>query len=273
MADQQPGWRAYLALVALAFATALLTTLPATAQSFPALTGRVVDAANILPPAVETELGGKLAALEVQSQRQLVVATIPDLQGYPIEDYGYRLGRHWGIGDKGRDDGAVLLVAPNAREVRIEVGYGLEPVLTDALSSQIINQSILPRFKTGDYPGGITAGADAIIAQLRLPQEEARTIAAAATRNATAPAGGEQIASWIFWGFAALFFVLPAIMSTLRGGRRLRGRNGAGPVVIWGPGVGSSSGWSGGSSGGSFGGGGFSGGGGGFGGGGSSGSW
>ena len=113
------------------------------------------------------------AALEQASSRQLVVATVPDLQGYPIEDYGYRLGRAWGLGQEEANNGAILLVAPNERRVRIEVGYGLEPILTDALSHGIIEDRILPRFRDNDYPGGIAAGADAIIEQLQAPPEEA----------------------------------------------------------------------------------------------------
>ena len=101
---------------------------PALAQTFPKLTGRVVDEAHLLSPQQVQELDGKLAALETQSQRQLVVVTLPDLQGYEIEDYGYQLGRAWGIGDKARNDGALLIVAPNERKVRIEVGYGLEGI-------------------------------------------------------------------------------------------------------------------------------------------------
>ena len=109
----------------LFFLLLLLVASPAAAQTFPQLTGRVVDGANLLSPADEAELTGKLAALEQASSRQLVVATVPDLQGYPIEDYGYQLGRHWGIGQKGANNGTILLVAPTERRVRIEVGYGL----------------------------------------------------------------------------------------------------------------------------------------------------
>jgi len=122
------GWLALLL-------AAWLNPVAAMAQEFPALTGRVVDAANIIPPDFETQLDAKLAGLESQSQRQLVIATLPSLQGYEISDYGYQLGRHWGIGDKERNDGALLIVASNERKVRIEVGYGVEPVLTDGLST------------------------------------------------------------------------------------------------------------------------------------------
>src|SRR3546814_226030 len=151
----------------LACLLALLLAMPAAAQEFPKLTGRVVDAANLLSPAAEAEIDAKLANLEATTTRQLVVATIPDLQGYDISDYGYRLGRAWGIGQKQEDNGALLIVAPNERKVRVEVGYGLEPVLTDGMSFLIINNDIVPRFKGGDMAGGIEAGVDAIAKQLR----------------------------------------------------------------------------------------------------------
>ncbi|HEY0959107.1 MAG TPA: TPM domain-containing protein [Novosphingobium sp.] len=246
---------------------ALVPSCAALAQQglqFPKLTGRVVDAANIIPPDAEARLDQKLAALETQSRRQLVIATIPDLQGYDIADYGYQLGRAWGIGDKGRNDGALLVVAPKERKLRIEVGYGLEGVLTDGLSSIIINQTIVPKFKAGDMAGGIEAGADAIITQLTLPADEARRIAAEAGSTANTgngPNGGFPVIFFIL--FILFFFVLPMIRRA-RGGQRYRA-GGLPPVVIWPGGFGGG--------GGGFGGGGFSGGGGSFGGGGSSGSW
>lgn len=284
--------RTILALLLVAFA------LPVAAQTFPKLTGRVVDDAHLLSPEQVQQLTQLSAAVEQASTRQLVIATIPDLQGYPIEDYGYRLGRAWGLGQKVANNGVILLVAPNARKVRIEVGYGLEPIVTDALSSVIINQTILPRFRDGDMAGGIVAGANAIAEQLKLPLEaaEQRAKAAGAKR---ANAGGEQRGGLIagFWIMVVLFFIVPLIFRRA-GGRRFRdddddddrGSGGGGggggrrrrglapPVVIWGPGFGSGGGWGGGSSGGGFGGfggggGGFSGGGGSFGGGGASGSW
>ncbi len=235
------------------------------AQDFPKLAGRVTDAAAILPPDVEARLEQKLAALEQQSQRQLVVATIPDLQGYDIADYGYRLGRSWGIGDAQRNDGALLIVAPKDRKVRIEVGYGLEPVLTDGLSFLIINTKIVPHFKQGDMPGGIEAGTDAIITQLTLPPEEAQKIAQQA--QAQHSENGGNIAPLIFFGFFVFFFfVLPILRSVGGGGkRRYRGRSSS--PIIWMPG-----GFGGGGGSGGFGGG-FSGGGGSFGGGGASGGW
>ena len=253
----------------------------AQAQQFPKLTGRVVDQANLLSPADEAALTQKLEGLEQASSRQLVVATVPDLQGYPIEDYGYKLGRAWGIGQNEANNGTILLVAPTERKVRIEVGYGLEPILTDALSSLIVQNQILPRFKAGDYPGGINAGADAIIEQLQAPPEQAEQRALEASQAQRArqsgrgSGGGGSIFPLLFWGFIFLFVILPMFRRGGRG-RRYRRRGGF-PIVIWGPGMGGGGGW--GSGGGGWGGGGgggfggFSGGGGSFGGGGASGGW
>jgi uncharacterized protein len=148
-------------------ALAALIALPAlAAPTFPALTGRVVDEAGVLSPAAKTQITGWLAQFEAATKRQVVVATVKSLQGLPIEDYGYQLGRFWGIGEKGKNTGAILLVAPTEHKVRIEVGYGLEGELTDAVSSTIINQDILPQFRQGDYPAGIAAGTEAILRTL-----------------------------------------------------------------------------------------------------------
>ncbi len=251
---------------------ALLAGIPASAQTFPKLTGRVVDQANLLDAGEEAALTAKLAALEAQSQRQLVVATISDLEGYDDSDYGYRLGRAWGIGDKERNDGLLLLVAPNDRKVRIEVGYGLEGIMTDALSHRIIQDKILPAFKANNYPGGINAGVDSIITQLQLPPEEASKIAAAAGQQRRGQSNDGSIGGLIPLIFIFFFFVLPVIMSVARGGKKHRRSGYGGPVIIWGGGGdwgGGGSSWGGG--GGGFGG--FSGGGGSFGGGGASGGW
>ena len=249
----------------------LLVLLPgmAGAQQFPQLTGRVVDAANILSDADEVSLNAKLTRLEQQSKRQLVVVTIADLQGYDIADYGFRLGDHWGIGDKERDDGALLIVAPNERKVRIEVGYGLEGIMPDVVAGRIIRDTIAPHFKQGDYPGGISAGTDAIVKILLLPPEEARKLAEQAKQDEENGTQNGQVLVAIFLIF--MFIILPMILLRKMGRAY---RNGIAPVILWGPTMGGgSSRW--GSSGGgwSSGGGGFSGGGGGFGGGGASGGW
>jgi uncharacterized protein len=265
---------------------ALLAT-PAVAQSFPPLTGRVVDNANLLSPDQEAALTAKLEALERSTTHQLVVATIPDLQGHPIEDYGYRLGRHWKIGQQGENNGVILLVAPNERKMRIEVGYGLEPYLTDALSSVIVREQIRPRFKANDYPGGINAGVDAIIAQLQLPQDQAQArqdtiLAEQRAQPKERSSGGGFPVGLISWVLVAGFVLL----AMRRGGRR-RGRFGAKrykrhdddwPVWLWVAGDIAGRAAAGaifdGDGGGDWGGGGgFSGGGGSFGGGGASGDW
>lgn len=255
----------------------LLIALPAHAQTFPAPNGtHVIDAANVIPDDQEKVIDAKLKALEDSTQRQFVVATIADMQGYDLATYGYQLGRYWKIGQKDTNEGLILFLAPNnppgQRGPRIEVGYGLEPVMTDALSSIIINTQMMPLLRNGDIPGAINAGVDAIIPQLTLPPEEASKRAQQATQ-----ARGEQvdIGAVIFWLFFFFFFLLPLIRGIF--GKRGR-RHGSGPVILWGPGD-----WGGGSSGGSSwssgggsdwgGGGGFSGGGGSFGGGGASGSW
>jgi uncharacterized protein len=241
------------------------------APSFPQLVGEpVVDTANLLDPAQETALNAKLKALEQSTGHQVAVATIPDLGGYDIADYGYQLGRAWGIGKQGTNDGVVLIVAPNERRTRIEVGYGLEPVLTDAYSSVIINSAMIPKFKVGDYPGGIDVGVDEIAKQIQLPPEEAAKRAAAAVQPRSDGRSGIP-GSIIFWLVIFFFFILPMLRGL--GGRRHRG-SGLGQVILWSAlNAAANSRDSGGSSWGGGGGGGFSGGGGSFGGGGASGGW
>ncbi len=261
---------------------ALLASLgsAAHAQTFPALTGRVVDQANLLDPAQEAALTAKLQALQEQTNRQVVVATLGSLEGYDIADYGYQLGRKWALGQDGKgesekDNGTILIVAPKERKMRIEVGYGLEPVLTDGFSSSVIRNDITPRFKAGDFSGGINAGVDKIITQLRLPPEEAAKVAAEMSKSQRQSGGEMNISTILFWLFIFFFLILPVLRSMFGGGRRHRGRDsGIGPVIIWGGsdwgGGGGGSSWGGGGFGG---GGGFSGGGGSFGGGGASGGW
>jgi len=162
----------------------LISALPAmAAPNFPALTGRVVDDAHILSEQTRGDLDQKLAALEAKTSRQLVVVTLPSLQGYAISDYGYQLGRAWGIGQAKLNNGVLFIIAPNERKVRIEVGYGLEPILTDALSELIIQQAVLPQFRAGDFNGGVEAGATALIQQLSLDPSQAEAKAAAARQQ------------------------------------------------------------------------------------------
>jgi uncharacterized protein len=261
-------------LIVIACLFALISGQQAYAQSFPALSGRVVDEANLLDAAQEEALTAKLQNLEQTTSRQFVVVTLNDLKGYDIADYGYRLGRHWAIGQKEIDNGLLLIVAPNQRKVRFEVGYGLEPVMTDAMSHYIIQESIIPKFKEKDFAGGIDAGVDRAIAQINMPPEQAEKAAIEAakkqrSRNKSEP----DIGTIIFWIFIFFFFIMPMVRGLFgKRGRRYAKDGYDGPIIIWGGGSdwGGSSGSSGWDSG-SFGG--FSGGGGGFGGGGASGDW
>jgi uncharacterized protein len=249
--------------------------------SFPPLTGRVVDEANILDSAARSALTQLSSDLETKSTDQLVIVTLSSLRGTSIEDYGYQLGRAWQIGQKDKNNGVLLIVAPNERKVRIEVGYGLEGTLTDALTSFIIQNAILPRFKAGDFPGGIKRGADDIVSVLT-GDEEYKQRATQAARYQIRP--GELIIMMVFVLIAGFIFinvmfgVYTAIRGVLEGlgivSPRAKGKKKSwfdDWVITSGSGGSSGSSWSGGSSGSS--GGGFSGGGGSFGGGGSSGSW
>lgn len=231
----------------------LLAVLPGwAAPTFPELTGRVVDNANLLDSAQEQRLTAQLSQAEQGTSNQLVVVTLKDLQGYPIAEYGYQLGRHWGIGSKKSDNGVLLIVAPNEREVRIETGYGLEGTLTDALSSVIIQQDILPAFSKGDYVQGISQGVASILAAIQGEyQGESQP------RSASAASPLQSLL--MFMGLIVITFFLS--FGGLAGGRRGR-RSGLMFLPMGGFGAG-----------GGFGGGGFGGGGGGFGGGGASGGW
>lgn len=247
---------------------AIATVAFAADLKFPALTGRVVDDAHILSPAAAQKLDGELANLEAQTGHQVVVATVPDLQGHEIEDYGYQLGRTWALGRKGVNDGAILLVAPKEHKVRIEVGYGLEPVLTDALTSLILQRKVLPQFKQGNMEQGVVDGAEALITQVGLPDDEAKAKAAqAAAQPAQArDNGGGRAHIPVLFIILIVFWVISSLLR--RGGGRGLGGLWWLPFMFLGGGRGGGGGWGGGG-----GGGGFSGGGGSFGGGGSSGSW
>ncbi|KQP58666.1 TPM domain-containing protein [Methylobacterium sp. Leaf112] len=247
------GLRAVLLGLALVFQAGLAL---AADPSFPALTGRVVDAAGILKPEDRAGLESKLKSYEDKTSDQVVVATVPDLQGLTVEDYANRLFRYWALGQKKTDNGALLIVAPKDRKVRIEVGYGLEGALTDALSKVIITTAIAPRFKDGDYVGGLNAGADAMLSIL---SGDAETWHRKAEIRRDEADPGQVIL------FIVIFLVILFLAYRMN-----RGRRGGGFVILPGP---SSGGWSGGVSGGFGDGGGFSGGGGSSGGGGASGDW
>ncbi len=257
-------------LLGALFFFALLAATPAMAEPrFPELTGRIVDTANILSFEDETAIETELATLEGKSTDQVVVVTLPSLQGYAIEDFGYQLGRHWGIGQKEANNGILLIVAPNERKVRIEVGRGLEPQMTDIMSKLIVQNAILPQFRRGNFPEGIKAGVRDIKDVLLGDAEEV-----AARRVKKAPLGIDlaTILTLLFWGAIAAVMLYQTCRDMRDPASAARRRRRAGRVVVV-PGGGewdyNGSGWSSGSGGG----GGWSGGGGGFGGGGASGSW
>ncbi|WCM52689.1 TPM domain-containing protein [Pseudomonas sp. WJP1] len=246
--------KAGLVLVLWVFALAALADL-----KFPELTGRVVDNAQMIEPSVREQLTQQLQAHEKVTGEQLVVVTLPDLQGTDIADFGYQLGRYWGIGQKDKNNGALLIVAREERKLRIEVGYGLEDRLTDAQSSVIIHQVITPAFKAGNYSKGISDGVAAMLVVLGgNPLDEPSTVY---------ESGGDPSDDFIarhpgVFVFLVLLFILTVFVCQMLG-ILPAGRGGSG---------GSGGGFGGGGFGG-VGGGGFSGGGGSFGGGGSSGGW
>lgn len=237
----------------------------AASPDFPKLTGRVVDQAQIISAEDEARLTKQLSEVEGQSTDQIVVVTLKSLGGYPIEDYGYQLGRHWGIGQAGKDNGVLLIIAPNERQVRIEVGRGLEGNLPDSLAGLIIQRRILPHFKKGNLVAGIFAGVEDIKASLLGNGEEV------ALRARKPVAKIDPLLPFIFFAFWLVPFIY--LISSLARDRQVGGRMPGGVVIVPADYGGASDGWSG------TGGfrrprsGGFSGGGGSFGGGGASGSW
>ncbi len=251
-------WAA-LALVLVLVAAARLAR--AEALKFPALTGRVVDQAHLLPADAQQNLEKKLAALEDKSGIQFVVATVDSLQGHDIETYANELFRHWALGEKTKNNGVLLLVAPKERKVRIEVGYGLEGTLTDALSKLVIVNGIAPRFKKGDFAGGISRGVDDVIAILTTDSSEWTK------KLKVRPDDRDNAFS------AILPFLIVALIILIMWRGRGGGRGGGGGPFIFLPGPGWGGGYGGGGGFSSGGGGGFSGGGGSSGGGGASGDW
>ena len=262
----------------------------------PPLTGRVVDQTGTLSAGDIASLTQKLKDLETRKGSQVAVLIVPTTQPETIEQFSIRAAEAWKIGRKRIDDGALLVVAKNDRKLRIEVGYGLEGSLTDATSRRIIDEIIVPKFRNGDFAGGISAGVD-------------RIIAVAEGEKLPAPVSQQQNPDWAsqfdlfnpFWLFALLIFggIVRSVLGRLLGALAMGGVVGALAwfiagslaaslivaiiaflLTMFGETMGSSGGgrggWvsgGGGFSGGSSGGGGFSGGGGSFGGGGASGSW
>ncbi|MBZ0271215.1 TPM domain-containing protein [bacterium] len=227
----------FLASASIAFAQAKV----------PALTARVNDYANILDATQEQQLEAALAAFEEKTSTQIVVLTTPSLEGEAIEEFGIRVAEAWRIGQKGKDNGAILIVAPNDRLVRIEVGYGLEGALTDLESSRIIRNVVVPAFKSGSFFAGIAGGVDGM-----MKATEGEFKAEGVRMKDDRTRGGQSVVSIIF---SIIVFI---VLMSSRTGRM---------ILFTGAMMG------GGRRGGFGGGGGFSGGGGGFGGGGASGRW
>ncbi|MEL0253844.1 MAG: TPM domain-containing protein, partial [Novosphingobium sp.] len=219
-------WQA-LALLLLLVAGAAHAAMPARPD------GPVLDQAGIIPDADEAALAQRLSAYNAQTGRAIVVATVASLDGQDIETYANSLFRAWGISGQKTDQGLLFLVAPNDRKVRIEVGYGLEEFLPDVLAGRIISGAVTPRFKTGDYAGGINAGVDQILTQLNLNPADAKAVAEAAKAGAREEHSGRStIASAIFW--VVLIVVMIAVFGRRRQGYAQR-RSGIDPgIVLWG---------------------------------------
>jgi len=175
----------------------------AAAQSFPKPTGRVNDFANVIDPASEAEIDRQLDQLEQKTSSEIAVATVESLNGMSVEEYANRLFKEWGVGQAKQDNGVLVVVAPNEREMRIEVGYGLEGVLPDGLAGQVIRDDFTPRFKEGDYSGGIRNGVTHLVGivekhQVLTPEEIAKL-------NAS---NGEDIPYFIVIPFFGIFVTI-----------------------------------------------------------------
>ena len=280
------------------FTSALTFLAPAHALDIPALKGRVVDLAHVLPASTVGSLSVRMADHETGTSNQVAVLILPSLAGEPLEEFSHRVATAWKLGQKGTDNGVLLLVALQERKVRIEVGYGLEGALTDVLAARIIRNEIVPRFRAGDFPGGVTVGVDAILRTIegtyqasdhpssRHEEDAVGQVALAviigmlaglslmgihrAVGVVTGAGLSALLASWVMPALIAAgvtLVLLLALSATGAGGRGIR----HGRMDDWVRYSSRGGGWGGGTFGGM--GGGFSGGGGSFGGGGASGSW
>ncbi|BCR03895.1 hypothetical protein DESUT3_09640 [Desulfuromonas versatilis] len=231
----------------------LLLAFQAAALDVPRATGYVNDRAGMLSAETVVKLERFLNGFEKSDSTQLVVLTVPSLEGNSLEEYALKVAEAWQIGQQGKDNGALLLIARDDRKIRIEVGYGLEGRLTDLLAGRIIDNEISPRFKAGDFDGGVIAGVAGMAEAMR------------GEYQGSGQSGGRKKQRSPFGLLLLLFFFAPLLMSMLGGPGLRRAHHRRGGFWIGGPPFGGG--------GGGFGGGGFSGGGGGFGGGGSSGGW
>jgi len=196
----------------------------------PHLDGRVVDTAHILDADTVDHLTADLAAYEAKTSTQIVVVTLSDLQGYPIEQWGLALLRGWQIGQKGKNNGVVVIVAPNDHQMRIETGYGAEGPLPDATASQIIRQDMTPHFKDGDYAGGLTAGLHDIESTLQGEFHVADSSSTGSESDADdqddAPPPGSGAMKWVIISWFVLAGVMIIVGQWRIRRRRRSGRNG-----------------------------------------------
>lgn len=246
------GWPLFAFVAA---AIALLTWDARAELAVPELSSRVVDEAGLLTEANAQALEQRLAAYGQKTGHQFALVTVPSLQGGSIEDFSLRVAEKWKLGDAARDDGLLLVVAKDDRKVRIEVGYGLEGAVPDAVAARVIREAITPSFRKGDYAGGISEAFKLLMAaaegeSLGPPQQPEGDAGGSASR---------------FLPLLLIAFLLVPMLG--RGRRRGSGHRSWGRRGFFVGGMG------GGFGGGGGGGGGFSGGGGGFGGGGASGGW
>jgi uncharacterized protein len=225
-------WLGLLALLVLFAAPVAAQDLPPRPQ------GPIFDQADMLPADQEAALDQRLRDFDARTGNAVIVATVDNLQGDTVEDYAQKLYAGWGIGGAERDTGVLLLVAKQERKMRIEVGYGLTPYITDILSGRIIRDQITPRFKQGDFPGGITAGVDALLTQLSKSPEDAKAIAEAAAAaeksRAHSNGGGFPVGMIVWVVFILIFVILPSL--SRRRGRHYRGSGMGGTVgniLLW----------------------------------------
>jgi uncharacterized protein len=173
------------------------------AQTLPKPAGRITDLANIVDAATESQLERQLGDVEQKTSSEIAVVTVTSLDGVPIEDYAVRLFKEWGIGQAKTDNGVLVLVAPNEREMRIEVGYGLEGILPDGLAGHIIRENFTPRFRENDYNGGIRDG----VARVAEVVEKQQVLSAEELAKFN-EGSGDDIPAWALIPFFGLFVTI-----------------------------------------------------------------
>ena len=205
-------WLAPLFFLIASLIASLMASRAVAAANYPPLTGRIVDQADIIPPSTSSAIETKLKDLEDKSGIQLVVASVNSLDGLDVETYANGLFRAWKLGEAKKNNGVLFLIAPNERKMRIEVGYGLEGTLTDALSKIILTSAVAPRFKSGDYGAGVERGVEGIIEVLSGDSAEW-------TKRARGPQSKnfDQLSPLIF--FALFLFIVVWMARSARGRR------------------------------------------------------